>query len=215
MGKTDQQNHKYWTVPRIWDGDTCFILGGGPSLAKINVDSLQGKGRVIAVNCAYRLGNWFEAMFYGDRYWLHQHGKDLDKFPGLKITANQDYPSDAWIESLGIKVIKRDLMANGISEDPALISWNQSSGACAINLAVLLGAGKIVLLGFDMKRVEGRTNYHDEYPPYGTAFDPFYKFLPAFDKIAEDLEILGIECLNATPDSAIKAFPIIDIGDVC
>jgi hypothetical protein len=208
-------NPKFWSVPKIWEGDTCFILGGGPSLAKLGLNRLRGKGRVIAVNNAYRLGNWFEAMFYGDRQWLHQHGKELDKFPGLKITAVNEYKEDPWIDSLGIKVVKRDLMANGISENPDLISWNQSSGACAINLATLLGAGKIILLGFDMQRVDGRSNYHSDYNPVDPKFDPFYKFLPPFDNIAEDLEILGIECLNATPGSALKAFPIVEPESIC
>jgi len=54
-----------WTAPRIWDGGECFILGGGPSLRVEQVSSLQGH-RVIAVNQAYKLGNWIDVLFFGD-----------------------------------------------------------------------------------------------------------------------------------------------------
>ena len=54
-----------WTAPRIWDGGECFILGGGPSLAAVDVGQLRGR-RVIAVNQAYKLGDWIDVLFFGD-----------------------------------------------------------------------------------------------------------------------------------------------------
>jgi hypothetical protein len=207
--------NKFWTVPQIWDGDTCFIVGGGPSIAKVDIDRLRGKGRFIAVNNAYKIANWFEVMFYGDKQWLRAHGRGLSEFPGLKITAeNREYPTDCWIDSLGIKVIEREFSANGISTNADLLFWNQSSGACAINLATLLGADKIILLGFDMQRVEGKSNYHNDYQPIEKRFDPYYKFLPPFEVIGRDLKNLGITCLNATPDSALKSFPFVKLEDI-
>lgn len=41
-----------WRVPRAWDGETCFILGGGASLAGFEAARLRGRGRVVALNNA-------------------------------------------------------------------------------------------------------------------------------------------------------------------
>jgi len=205
---------KYWAVPKIWDGDSCAIIGGGPSLAGRDLSVLSDRCRAIAVNCAYKLGS-FEAMYFGDSRWLADFGAGLANFAGLKITSHLEHDG-----KYGIRVIRRDFEGLGISKDPELLYWNKSSGACAINLAVLLGAGRIILLGFDMKRVNGKSNYHTEYQPIDPKFDPFYKFLPPFNAISDDLKKLGIECVNATPIikgqplSALEAFPTIDIDEV-
>ena len=205
----------FWRIPQIWDGDTCFIIGGGPSLKYFDIERIRGKGRIIAVNCAYGLGNWFDAMFYGDFHWLRQYGIGLTKFGGLKATAGVDRLADKWVNALDIKVTQKDFTTAGLSKNPDVLNWNQSSGACAINLATLLGAGKIILLGFDMQRIGGRANYHDNYDPHAPAFDAFYIFIPPFTAIAADLREMNIECLNASPGSALKAFPIIDPERIC
>ncbi|UCE65938.1 MAG: hypothetical protein JSU85_13955 [Candidatus Zixiibacteriota bacterium] len=202
--------NNFWRAVKIWDGDDVFILGGGPSLKLLDIDiGLLKNHRVVAVNCAYRLGQ-FEAMFFGDRQWLIDHGDGLADFGGLKVTIIKDH-----IGKPGIKVLKRDNSKYGISTDPGVLRWNYNSGACAINLAVLLGAGRIILLGFDMRKVEGRYNYHDEYSkPLKKNHDPYSRFLKSFPAIARDLKELGIECLNATPGSALTEFPIVELEDV-
>lgn len=164
---------------------------------------------MIAVNCAYKLGQ-FEAMFYGDRHWLREHGRGLLDFGGLKVTIIKDH-----IGTPGIKVVMRDNKNYGVSTDPAVLRWNHNSGGCAINLAVLLGAGRIILLGFDMRKIGPRYNYHNEYPrPRKKNHDPYPRFLKTFPDIARDLKQLGIECINATPGSALTAFPIVKLEDV-
>lgn len=55
----------FWKAPSMWDGGQCFILGGGPSLTVEQVESLRGR-RVIAVNQAYKLGDWIDVLFFGD-----------------------------------------------------------------------------------------------------------------------------------------------------
>jgi len=38
----------------MWEGETAFIVGGGPSLLDVDISVLEGK-RVIGVNNAYQL----------------------------------------------------------------------------------------------------------------------------------------------------------------
>jgi hypothetical protein len=181
---------KFWNILQIWDGDPCVIIGGGPSVAGFDVGKLKGY-RVVAVNMAYQLSDKFEAMFYGDRYWYLQYGNKLTDFPGLKITN-----CEADLGKPAIQVVKRK-NEFGISKNPEFMNWNLSSGATAIGLAAQLGAGKIILLGFDMCEVNGENNFHDIYPE-DTAH-PYHRFKVPFPIIAEHLKAMNIECINATP----------------
>jgi hypothetical protein len=189
-----------WSVPRIWPGGECFILGGGPSLTLVDIDRLQGR-RVIAVNDAYRIAPWADVMFYGDGPWLTAHRKALLDFAGLKISGCATQTNEP-----GIRHVYRDMINHGISRDPTEVRWNRSSGACAINLAVHFGVKRIVLLGFDMRRVDGQKHWHPDVND--DPGNPYPRFLEVFPVIARDAEALGVEILNATPGSALTAFPI-------
>jgi hypothetical protein len=198
---------KPWSIPQIWDGDTVFILGGGPSLIGFDARCLTGR-RVIAVNCSFRLGQ-FDVMFYGDPLWPDLYGKGLEDFGGLKVTVREEHQNRP-----DVRVVFREPHKLGLSQNPEKLHWNLSSGACAINLATLLGAGKIVLLGFDMKQKDGQNNYHRDYVgTNGThaAVGNYELMRNRFPAIAGDLTKLKIPCVNACPDSAIDCFPKCEI----
>lgn len=199
----------FWTVPHIWDGDTVFIIGGGPSLIGFDASCILNR-RVIAVNCAFKLGQ-FDAMFYGDPLFPNLFGQGLDEFAGLKITTRDEH-----LGRPGIRVVLRNGNAYGLSLKPDTLHWNLSSGACAINLAVLLGAGKIVLLGFDMHQVDGRNNFHTDYlnsDGSHAAVGDYHRMASRFPAIAKDLEKLCIPCLNACPTSSLDCFPKVTIEE--
>ena len=193
----------FWTVPELWPGGTCYILGGGPSLSLVSLERLHDR-RVIAVNNAYQLGDWIDVMLYGDCRWLKWHEKALLDFPGLKVTSCNSHK-----DKPGIKAVKRHTLPFGITREPDRLNWNLSSGACAIGLAVRFGVKKIVLLGFDMRIVDDKTNWHKEHQD-GRKKNPYERFLKPFPMIARDLEQLGVECVNATPGSALESFPIVE-----
>jgi len=199
-----------WKIPILWNSGTVFVFGGGPSLAGVDVNRLKGH-RVIAVNNAYKLADWIDVMFYGDCRWLGGHADGLKRFSGLKMTTCPNHDSNLG-RSIGIKVLAKRRQ-HGIHSQPDAVNWNLSSGACAINVAVHLGAKRIILLGYDMRRVDGRNNWH---PDHITTKDhnPYARFLTPFPIIAADLRRLGVECVNATPGSALTVFPIVDPEEV-
>ncbi len=194
-----------WTIPKLWPDGECFILGGGPSLKNIDVSRLRGH-RVIAVNNAYQLGDFIDVMFFGDCRWFHLHKKQLLSFAGLKLTTCEQH-----VKYPGIKVVRRKTNINGLSNNPGLLAWNLSSGACAINVATLLGVKRIVLLGFDMQKIDGHSNWHKD---HGTSnnpkHNPYRKFMSRFAQIAKSLQSMNVECINATPGSALTEFPIVE-----
>ena len=210
----------FWPAPRLWPGNECYILGGGPSLALADLSLLENR-RVIAVNNAYQLGS-FDVCYYGDCRWGQIHAGALRDWPGLKVTCCPQHAKRS-----GIKVIKKIARPEGISTDPKQVCWNRSSGASAINLATLFGVKRIVLVGFDMKRFGTeqiaelqaahpnvtRNNWHSEHPNDPDKHNPYVRFREPFVAIKRDLDALGIECVNATPNSALLENPIMSLEE--
>lgn len=199
-----------WTAPPIWQDGECYIIGGGPSVNSTDLSLLKGR-RVIAVNQAYKLGR-FDVLFYGDCPWWQRERDNLTDWPGLIVHACCNW------EGIGrVKRIKRTKAIGPMEKNPALLAWNLSSGACAINLAVHFGVKRIVLIGFDMRKVDGETNFHHDHPHHkrkqGKSYNPYARFLQPFPVIAKSLQQLGIECINATPGSALEVFPIMTLEE--
>ena len=201
----------YWAIPKMWPGATVFILGGGPTLLdSLNGFDLTGK-HVLAVNLAFRLP-YSKLCFFGDAkfYWWNRNG--LDRFTGYKITANDR--SNGQYRSVagqpGVRVVRRKRQP-GLENRVDMIRWNRSSGGAAIDVAVHLGAKRIVLLGYDMRVVNGKKNWAP-HPKEHTKKNPFARFLEAFEPVRIAAEERGVEILNATPDSALTTFPKVGLS---
>lgn len=198
------------SLPLIWPGSTIAIIGGGPSVAQVNLDVLF-KFRTIGVNHAFRLGP-VDLCWFGDFGWYETNKNDLAKFAGLKATCCTQLPEENWP---GIKRLRRSRKQFGIeSERSDAVAWNHNSGASAINAAYHLGAKRVLLVGFDMKRVAGRTHYHNFYGPTPKEKKTYDRHLKGFDQIAIDAMLLGLEIINCTPGSAITQFPFMPLEKV-
>lgn len=86
------------------------------------------------------------------------------------------------------------------------VSASNNSGHQAVNLAYLLGASSIVMLGFDMKAKDGANHWHPDHR--GSAMtNPnkalYKKWSAAFSRMHEQLQAEGVELLNATRDTAL------------
>jgi hypothetical protein len=107
----------------------------------------------------------------------------------------------------------------GISNNPKKVAWNVNSGAAAISLARHFGVRKIILVGFDMS-IDNRRNSH-WHGAHGMGskngkkwIPPFPRHLKGFEYIAKDAQELGIEIINASPDSAIKELPKVAVSEL-
>lgn len=210
QAKREAKWQTYWRAPRLWPNATVYILGGGPSLKLLDVERLRGR-HVIAVNNAYQLGDWIDVCYFGDLSWHRIHRDALLKFAGLKVTTCVHLEN-----APGIKLIRKRNKPSGISRDQSIVCWNNSSGGCAINLATLFGAKRIILFGYDMRMVDDDCNWHRDYPDVQDEKKRkkkeklYLTFLKPFDQIARGLKRDGIECINATPGSALTQFPIVE-----
>ena len=225
-----------WIVPRIWEGGTCVIIGGGPSLVKqfeIPAEVTEGvyQGRLhpsayspylaplhtmhcIAVNVAYKFGDWIDAMFFGDPDTWMDDKDELIAWKGLRITCSEEVTKDS-----RVKYLIRSPQKMGIVTDPACICWNYNSGCAAINVAVHFGVKRIILLGFDMsldsdKRQHWHNLYADQKKDVNSMNTTMHRHLQTFPTIANDLKKLGIEVINASPESKIDEFPKMNFKDI-
>jgi len=199
---------KSWRVPKIWPKSKVFVLGGGPSL----LATLDGREilnhRVIGVNNCYELGDWVDVAWFGDSKWFQWYHKEFAFFSGLKVTCNQKFVAEP---KKNIKALDRG-KPQGLETNPRKVSWNRSSGGSAVNLATLLGGERIVLVGFDMRLIDGVKNWKP-HPRERTKPNPFVRFSEPFEKIMIDAKKLGIEIVNATPKSGIKKWvPEVNLG---
>ena len=225
-----------WKVPPIWKGSECWVIGGGTSaprqfgvpedivkkVMKREIDPeayspyfkpIHDK-HIIGINNAYQIGDWIDVVFFGDCSWYLVHRKKLANFPGLKITSCPQYSTRSKEESEGVKYLARDKAnSKGISPHPTAVSWNGNSGCAAISLAVHLGVKRIILLGFDMFiDADKFSHWHGSHGAKRSP--PFHRHKKGFAKIDEDVKRLGIQIINASPDSTIVEFPKMSVDEI-
>lgn len=185
-------------VPQLWPGSTVVCIGTGPSLTPADVDVCRGKARVIVINDAYQIALWADVLYAADAKWWGWH-KGAPSFEGLKFSlqaAAAKFPGVHVLENAG-----RD----GLSLNANRLATGYNSGYQAINLAVHLGASRIVLLGYDMGRPRnGPSHYFGEHrdksqPPYGHC-------LKAFQTLPAPLAALGVDVVNCSRQTALTCF---------
>lgn len=225
----------FWRIPKMWNGSEVWIIGGGPSVpiefgvparTILNVQSrkispkaytpyiapLLKKKHVIGINAAFlMLEGCLDILFFGDDGFYDKHYDKIQDYNGLKITCATGGNAETWALR-GIKQVKRDNRhITGISPRPGFVSWNENSGAAAISLAAHTGAKRIVLVGFDMNTdSSGFQHWHGLYRGPDDKLParrlPFHKHLEGFPQIAKDAREMGIEIINASPESKINQF---------
>jgi len=185
----------------IWDNARAYIIGGGPSVNDLDPEVLRGK-HVVAVNNAYTVIPWADVLYFMDCEWYNWNKEKILSFAGLKITTCKKLDKIPGFLSLqhGIR--------NGVDMRPEFLSRGASSGQGAMNVAIKLGAKELVLIGFDMRVVDGVHNFHNDHGrkvPASIYLDQHAKSLKYMVPIAESL---GIKIVNCTQDSAIDFISI-------
>ncbi len=96
------------------------------------------------------------------------------------------------------------------------IKAGRSSGHTAISVAYAMGCRDVVLIGYDMRVVDGAEHHHTDYVKAHPRDLAVYErdFLPAFAGWNAAAEAVGLRVRNATPGSALLEFPMVDLDDV-
>ena len=188
-------------VPRLWPESTVVCIGGGPSLTSADVAVCEGRARVIAVNDAYRLAPWADVLYAADAKWWKQH-QGVPTFQGRKYSLQPEAAAWPKVEIL------RNTGECGLELHPTGLRAGRNSGYQAINLAVLFGARRILLLGYDMQRRRGQpSHWFGDHPPAIRADSPYHAFLNRFESLPAALATVGVTVINCSRDTALTLFP--------
>jgi hypothetical protein len=191
---------RFATVPKLWPAGTIVCLATGPSLTRADVEYVHGKAdAVIAVNDAYRWAPWADVLYACDQKWWRWH-KGAPDFLGLKYTLQPEAAAFHRVQVL------RQTGTDGLDLNPTGLRTGKNSGYQAINLAVHLGARRIVLLGYDMRGDKTSGDHCFGRHPDGSR-PPFALCLPKFKTLVAPLAAAGVEVINCTRVTALMAFP--------
>lgn len=199
-------------APRGWT--ECIVAATGPSLTESVAERCRDH-HVIAVNDAYRRLPFADVLYACDLAWIELH-QGCPGFAGDKWTSHdpgvnsKDRLPAAW----GFHVVA-GAGENTFSLDPGRLHYGGNSGFQAINLAILFGAQRIALVGFDMRTTPAR-HFFGPHPPQLKNGAKYEHFIPAFNEAARRLatERPDIQIVNCTPGSALTCFPVLALEEV-
>lgn len=159
------------------------VLATGPSLTQAVVDTVRDRAKVVVVSDAYRLAPWADALVSQDRAWWQANPEALE-FAGKKFSGTE------------IKGVEK---MEGIPS-------GSNSGLLALKAAVQMGATRVLMCGFDMS---GAHYFGQHKPPLkNTTASRFEVFQDQFKRYRPR----GVEILNCTPGSALRAYPMADLN---
>jgi hypothetical protein len=190
-------------VPRAWPGSTIVCVASGPSLCADDVEACRGRARVLAIKDSIRLAPWADALYGAgsDRGgWWRLNGPRLESFTGLRFTL--DPAAAKWA------VVLKNTGLTGLERHPSGLRIGRNSGYQGINLAVHLGAKRIVLLGYDMQpSSDGRERWFGDHPWSALSWSELGKMcVPFFETMLPALAELGIRVINASRETALTCF---------
>jgi hypothetical protein len=194
-----------------WDQVPAVIVASGPSLsddqlALVLEARLAQRCHVITVNNTAERAPWADVHYFGD-YLAVKHYRPL-----LKACRGTWWTGDrAAAERHRCRYV-RSTDRKGLGDER--VHLNGNSGAQALNLAVLFGAKRIVLLGFDMRDVKGRAHWFGQHPAPLVQVQQYAEWLHKFKAVAEDAHAMNVEVTNCTPESALKWFETGELGEV-
>jgi hypothetical protein len=194
-----------WKPEREWEGQDAIIIGGGPSLKGFDWGLIEGE-HTIGCNSAFTLGSRVCSIcLFSDQHWFNKYADELKNFDGRVVTQCEYINENIHFISKMARH-ETEMTAEG---DSLYFGYGCCSGTSAIHLALLMGAKRVFLLGFDGKLgLERESNWHNRViePPNQRVYEKFYR---GFDKLAKTYQQVfpGTEIFNCNPESAYTQFP--------
>lgn len=170
------------------------VLASGPSLTAEDIEQTEGM-KTIAVNQTIFTAPHAEYCYaYDDKWWI-EYGEEVKKLKCNRVTC-----------SIKAHTLGAERLPKASGKFDGSFAVGSSSGAHAICLAVMLGATKVILLGFDCQHTEGKRHHHEDYPDgFGNADRP-ERWIKEHEKIAQGAKNLGVRIINCTRHTALECY---------
>lgn len=191
-------------VPRRWSGATVVCLASGPSLIPADVEATVALP-TLAISDTFRLAPHAGVLYAPDTVWWRWHPEAAQHPAPLKYGLHHGLKDHPDVQQLQFS------HGPGLSHGGMTLKGSHA-GIQAINLALLLGATQILLLGYDMQPApDGRQHFFGSHP--NGSHVQYARRLADYDGIAEDLRKAGVTVLNASRRTAITTFPRMTLND--
>lgn len=165
---------------------------------------------MVVVNDCYRMAPWADSLVALDEEWWEVHGnRVVEDFQGEAFSVSP-MPRDRFGVTYLNPIIRDDLVTDW--ESP---TYGADSGQFAIQIAVLHGARRIYLLGYDMgDGPKGERHWFGDHPPQLRNQSPYDLFMEKYAKTIPSLKALGVEVVNCTRGGRLECFPRANLRDV-
>jgi hypothetical protein len=200
-------------------------IATGPSLTLEQISQARRKGfTLVGCNNVWQIVPDLALLYACNlKWWQHYWSPALAAHPAAKWTTNYEAAT-----RYGLNWIA-ERNSPGLSTDQSIVHHGHGSGFTMLNLAYLLGAERIVLLGYSLAYAadyDGKArqpgsvprHYFGEYPaelqhwPSQKVRDGVHVELRDLYRSVAEQGL--IEIINATPGSALDCFPRMSIADV-
>lgn len=189
-----------------WSGRTAACIATGPSLTAKQIQFIRDADiATIAINDAgleCRLpvaAPWADILYAADIAWWQFY---RPAFRGLRVCGTSEKGGGTAI-SLGLADLTVLCETGAPTYKPGFAAHGGHSGYQALQIAISLGAVRVILIGYDCKPSGNQTNYFGNKPKEIFKESPYAEWVRGFAglKIPQ-----GVEVINCTPGSAISCF---------
>lgn len=192
------------------------MIASGPSTTQAAVDAVRGF-RTIVVNSTALLAPWADVLYAADPAWWNLVGRRI-AFEGLRVCPMPRAQAfDPRVRTVSLVLDGGEPSTRMQFGPGGEIGHGCNSGFQAANLAVQFGARRLVLIGFDFKYGPREAPHHHGEHVKGLR-NPTAWQLAQWGAIlnaqADTLCEHGVEVVNASPVSALTAFPQREVQDV-
>lgn len=141
------------------------------------------------------------------RWWLEHHDAAHARCGAEFWTANHGAS-----KVFNINFVRAE-PGGGLASRRGWIRQGGNSGFQAVGLALLFGASRIILVGYDMQFSGGRKHWHGDHPEaMGNPLPK--KFADWRQRFAELAHATKVPIVNASRETALNCFPRMDL-DAC
>lgn len=191
--------------PSVYKNQSCFIIGGGPSLKDFDFSHLDHK-ITIGINKSFLTYN-STFLYIADINFYQNCIKEY---------------SDKWSQFKGIKILLSPTIINNFESSTHLIrrTYNKqlstlndginsysNTGCSAIALAYVMGFKTVYLLGIDMA-CDTTTHWHDGYAQQTLIGqqNKMKSYVSSFNVLAEHLKKTQCQVINLNIKSQLECF---------
>lgn len=186
-----------------FSGKDIYLVGGGNSFDPKLAARLP-KDRVVCINSSYVFFESFLALFWMDYSWYQKNSHKVHRLKGVNLYNISTY--NHFSSNFGVNWIKlhsqdytkyrENLCGSGVI--------GNNTGAAVLDYLDKMKTRKVYLLGFDCKRVNGKSHSHSEYRFRVNDTNYESVFVPCFEALSNNLK--NTKVYNCSAESALRCF---------